>query len=142
MDYTFDQEHLQEIGRTNVTVVTMTDYVRRNEVYNGPLNDTCFEMINFYLENGWLDNVKWTKSEKYLENGWKELITDAVDEKGEELFNITVLIKGKKFEIPMPQVERKVPWFWLGVLSAFVPIHVLLEGIGIGALFNHFFNKK
>jgi hypothetical protein len=142
--YEFDEQNLREIGRKYRTLVIMTDYVRRVEVYKGSLDESCFDMINFYVDNGWLDNCTWTKVETPLRGDWKRLVMEAKDESGEEIFNVTIKIKEK--EMAMEKTSNGMPsngkMFLIGLVSAFFPLEKVVEFFGLWWLFDKATNKK
>jgi hypothetical protein len=141
----FDEHTLREIGRKYDTHVIMTDYVDHMDVYSGPLNQNCFNMIKFYLSNHWLDGCTWHKKEEHLRTGWTKLVTEAVDEKGEELFNITVVIKDKVDVSRVGEEPVKIgkgTAFFLGLTAGFFPVEKALEVVGAGWLLGQVTKRK
>ena len=139
----FDQNTLKEIGLKYKTEVLITDYVDYMDVYSGPLNQHCFNMIEFYLSNHWLDGCTWVKQVFPLVNGWTKLVIEAEDNTGEELWNITVLVKDR-IDLSGVGQSRIGSWeaFSLGFLGGLFPAKEALEIIGAGFLVNYFKNYK
>lgn len=140
----FDINTLKEIGRKYKTSVLVTDYVDHMDVYSGPLNQHCFDMIKFYFDNHWLDGVTWVKYESPLKNGWTKLVIEAEDSKGyDELFNITVTIKDR---VDLSRVGQRrigsLEAFMWGLFAGLFPTKKALEIIGAGFLINYFKNNK
>jgi len=139
----FDENTLKEIGHKYQTKVLVTDYVDHMDVYSGPLNQNCFNMIKFYLSNHWLDGCTWVKQVFPLVNGWTRLVIEAEDNTGEELFNITILIKDR-VDLSRLGQKRIGSWeaFFWGFLAGFFPAKKALEIIGAGFLINLFKGNK
>jgi hypothetical protein len=145
MNIHFDEHTLKEIGRKYDTYVTMTDYVGHMDVFQGSLNSRCFSMIKFYLNNHLLDGCTWRKREIYLSNGWTKLITEAINSTGDEVFNITVIIKDKVDVSRVGEAPVRMGWFKsfaIGFVAGFFPIDKVLEVIGAGWLLNQVTRKK
>ena len=143
MNINFDVENLRVIGNNYKTYVIVTDYVRRVDVFKGPLNEGCFDMIQFYFDSGWLNDCTWTKKEVPLKGGWSQLITEAVDKNGDEVFNITVNIKDKL--ITPVQETKKISGgqaFLLGAIAGFFPLSTVLEFLGVGCAIKYLSENK
>ena len=144
MGIEFNENSLRGIGRRYETEVIMTDYQDRFDVYTGPLNNTCFEMIKFYLSNHWLDGCIWVRQVSPLRNGETKLVIEAEDSKGyDELFNITVTIKDR---VDLSRVGQRrigsLEAFMWGLFAGLFPTKKALEIIGAGFLINYFKNNK
>jgi len=144
MDIIFDEQNLKELGKKYRSFVSVTDYVRHVTVFKGPLNEGCFEAIQFYLDNGWLDGCTWTKREVAMKSGWTKLITEAIDKDGEEIFNITVNIKNR-MEVVLEKPKKSSDggkYLLLGALAGLFSLPTVLEAIGAGYLINQLTKKK
>src|ERR1035438_1749755 len=136
----FNENSLRGIGRRYETEVIMTDYQDRFDVYTGPLNNTCFEMIKFYLSNHWLDGCIWVRQVSPLRNGETKLVIEAEDQSGEEQFNITVIYR-EKINLAQKRIGSWETFFW-GLLAGLFPTKKALEIIRVGFLFNYFKKKR
>jgi hypothetical protein len=144
--FKFDEESVAKIGRKYQTSVVMTDYDSRITVYKGPLCVRVFNWIRHYEDQGYLPGCKWTKRQTHVNHGWTKFVMQAVDQRGEEHFCVTVLVRARVSFMPKDEARTTdvsgLKACLAGMFLGLFPLDRLLEIVGGAAILNELVNHK
>ncbi len=116
LTYELDEERIGEIRGAYLTDVKFYDHNLKLSIYEGPLNESFFDMFHFYYKKGWITKKdRWVVVRNTVIGNTTRVTQQAFNREGEKLLEIDLKMTPKPQ--PKPREANSDAGFLYGLIA-------------------------